>query len=682
MPTNTFESSGGEQNIAQGDHAIGKQVNIKQDVQGGGNIVAGSGPVHVEHHHYPAPLPVIPNQCPALEPCFLHRDDELAWLNERLLPGAVVAVCGPGGMGKSALAAKAVDKLEPNRFPDGIVFHSFYHKPSTEQALQAICAAFQVEAKTGLESAVRQVLSGRKALLMLDGTEQAEDLKAVLALRGSCGVLITSRRNEDALDELLELKRLEEKQAEEVFRRYNGLVGDDANVQGICKILDGWPVGLRIAGRYLRTTKESAADYLRWLEKEPFKELGDGEHQEENAALLLRRSMAQVSEDARLALGVAGCLAFAPLAREAVMAILDGDELRSCDALNELVNYGLMDRKEERWQISHALIHTYARTELAPSVNALKRLAGWYIAFCKAASEEGVQGYARLDAERAHCLRLMESCLASELWQEVKRLVGATYIYLDRQGWWTELLAAFAMGLTTAQQIGNRRYEALCLNSLGYTCDSRGEREKALSWYEHSLVIRRELCDRKGEGVTLNNMAMIYQQQGKHKLALQTYQQSLSIQREVGERMGEGTTLNNIGQLYYNQGEYEQALPYYEQCLPIWQELGYKIGEGTTLNNIAAIYSVQGNPTRALEYWQQALAIYQQFGLRAGEAVTRWNIGLTYKDMDDFPKAEEYIAQAVELAEQMSHPSLEEWRDGLARVRAKRQGASGHGGKV
>jgi tetratricopeptide (TPR) repeat protein len=653
--------------LRRGDLQMSNQTGIIGD-----NATVYDG-IHF-HNHPPAPPP-IPRQLPALEPCFLHREEELAWLNDRLHPGKVAAVCGPGGMGKSALAAQAVHQLETARFPDGIIFHSFYHQPKVETALQAICAAFQIEAKAGLETAVRNALSGRKALLILDGTEQADDLPALLRLRGGCGVLITSRKTEDALDELWELKRLDKAQAEEVFRHYSKIAGDDANVAGICKILDGWPVALRIAGRYLRRTKESAADYLQWLKQEPFKELAGGQHQEENAALLLRRSVAQVSGDARLALGVAGCLAFAPIAREPVAAILDGDEGRARAALNELVNYGLLEKREERWQISHALVHTYARTELALSKESLERLAGYYISFCEAVSAENAKGFIRLDAERAHCLRLMESCLASKLWQEVQALAGSIFIYLDRQGWWTEQLAAFEMRLIAARQSNDRKGESWCLCTLGYTCERRGEFTKALAYYEQSLPIDRELGDRKEESILLNNIAFIYQHQGRHELALQTYQQSLSIARDIGYRNIEGTTLNNIGLLYDAQGNYETALRYYEQSLFIMREVMAKSEEGITIDNIAMIYRAQGNPGKALEYHEQSLAIARELGNKAGETKICGNIGLSYEDLGDFAKAEEHISQAVQIAEKIGHPDLEKWRKGLARVRRERRAA-------
>ncbi|MCP4536611.1 MAG: hypothetical protein GY832_05645 [Chloroflexi bacterium] len=280
-------------------------------------------------------------------------------------------------------------------------------------------------------------------------------------------MLITSRKRSDAPGRLFEVKRLDELPAEEAFRLYSNTDAEKDTVKAICQRLGGWPLALRIAGQYLRNTGESAADYLCFLAKVPFQRLGRGEHQDENAALLLRRSMEQVSEDARLALAMAGCLAFAPLAREPLMAVLDTDELRACDALNELVDYGLLERQGQRWQVSHALIQTYARSEQPLSRENLERLAAYYIDFCRTQSAAGLPGYALLDEERLHCLRLIGACLDRELWGEVQGLVWTIHEYLDLQGWWTDKLAAEKMCLTAARLTGDREDERWCLNSLG-----------------------------------------------------------------------------------------------------------------------------------------------------------------------------------------------------------------------
>ncbi|MCI5136799.1 MAG: tetratricopeptide repeat protein, partial [Candidatus Electrothrix sp. AW2] len=347
-------------------------------------------------------------------------------------------------------------------------------------------------------------------------------------------MLNTSRKRSDAPGKLLKVKRLDELPAEEAFRLYSGTTANKATVQAVCQQLGGWPLALRIAGQYLRNTDESAADYLRWLETEPLKELGDGKHQEENAALLLERSVEQVSEDAKFALQIIGTLALAPFTERPVTFFLKNvnystpwefckwvkrwiahrktwlvhytdEDSRFCrKVLNELVDFGLLEKRNEGWQVSHALIYVYVRSKIPLNQMLLKGLVRFYIAFALEQSAAGPKGYARLNGERAHCLRLIESCLNRGWWKEVKGLEDAISIYLDRQGHWTELLTAVEMRLTAARKAGDRRDEAWCLHTLGYTCWNRGENDKALFYYEQSLTINRELDNKKEQAPTLD----------------------------------------------------------------------------------------------------------------------------------------------------------------------------------
>ena len=92
----------------------------------------------------------IPLQKPLRTQHFTGRAQELAKLLEDLQPGKIVTLCGPGGMGKSALAAEAIWTLAPgddppDRFPDGIIFHTFYHQPQAGLALEAIARAYGVD---------------------------------------------------------------------------------------------------------------------------------------------------------------------------------------------------------------------------------------------------------------------------------------------------------------------------------------------------------------------------------------------------------------------------------------------------------------------------------------------------------------------------------------------------------
>ena len=96
------------------------------------------------------------------------------------------------------------------------------------------------------------------------------------------------------------------------------------------------------------------------------------------------------------------------------------------------------------------------------------------------------------------------------------------------------------------------------------------------------------------------------------------------------------------------------------------------MGEGITLNNIGEIYRAQGNPSKALKYLEQALTIRREVGDRAGEGFTCWNLGCTYEYLGDLARAEEYISLTVEIEEQVGHYYLENDRNYLKQLRAKR----------
>ena len=156
-----------------------------------GDGVQVEGGIHFNTHTTPQGIPL---QRPPRVEHFTDRKKELAQLLEDLQPGRVATLCGPGGIGKTALAAEAVWSLAPEnepseRFPDGILFYSFYGKPDPALALEHIALSYGEEPRPSPKEAALRVLSGKHALLILDGTEEAEDLQTVLDVRGRCGVL-------------------------------------------------------------------------------------------------------------------------------------------------------------------------------------------------------------------------------------------------------------------------------------------------------------------------------------------------------------------------------------------------------------------------------------------------------------------------------------------------------------
>src|SRR5262249_33832793 len=154
-----------------------------------------------------------------------------------LQPGRVVTVCAAGGMGKTALVAEVLWTLAPGvsppaTFPDGIVFHSFYGQPEATVALEQLARTFGEDPLPTPAEAARRALGGKRALLVLDGAEESQDLEQVLAVSGSCAVLVTSRRRSDAADPalLLDSQRLPQDEAVAVVQAWQAQHQADTSV--------------------------------------------------------------------------------------------------------------------------------------------------------------------------------------------------------------------------------------------------------------------------------------------------------------------------------------------------------------------------------------------------------------------------------------------------------------------
>jgi tetratricopeptide (TPR) repeat protein len=658
-----------------GQTTNGPQTNVSGDVRG--PLFSGHFQIQGDFIYNEALKLRLPFQRPQRVPHFTGREAELASLLRNLQPGRAVTICGPGGMGKTALAAEAIWQLAPasdppQLFPDGIVLHAFYHRPQSALALEEIARAFGEDPRQSPLDAAKRALAGRRALIVLDGAEACDDLQTVLSVTGSCGVLITTRRRSDAPEEPSDLLPLPEDKAVELLQAWGGSMAADARIcRSICNLLSCLPLAIFLAGRYLAHRRQLAGDYLAWLKETPLEALDMGKRPHQSIPLLMDHSLEQVSEQARACFGLAGVMALKPFEPEVVAIALQISAQKANISLGELVDYGLLTRPDSRYQITHALAHAYARERLPVQSDALTRLAQHYNKLSREQTKQGLPGYGLLDAHRDHILAIQSACNKVGLWEEVRSLAWAVKDYLDLQGHSGERVALLLMGLEAARSEGASYDEASFLTMLGLASADLGNARKAIDYHKQSLKVFHKIGKKQGEGAALGNLGLAYANLGDAHQAIEYYEQALAILRKIGDQRGEGATLGNMGLAYAALGDARKAIEYYEQALSITREIGGRRNEGAILDNLGLAYAALGDVRKAIEYYEQQLAITREIGDRRGEANACWNLGLEYEKAGDLKQAAEMMQICVDYEREIGHPDAENDAAHLEALRAK-----------
>ncbi len=639
--------------------------------------------------HFHTPKARIPLQRPSRVEYFTGREEELSKILADVQLGHVVTLCGPGGVGKTSLASEVAWTLAPGdeppeRFPDGMIFYSFYGRPNVELAFEHIIRSLDDTARDISAKNAYRLLSGKRILLILDGTEDADNLQSLLEMRDNCGVLITSRNRQDAVAELQNITPLPSQEAVQLLQAWGGArAADQTACQQICELVGGLPLAVRLIGRYLAETEEDAHEYLTWLVETPLQALDIGARKLESVPLLLERSLTQISRKARQALGAACLVALVPFDRGIVEKALELSADQTRRLLGELVNYGLLIRIEQNYKISHALIHTYTRLQNLAPRKAIRRLATYYTSLAEEHNEEVRKSHVnRGNAELAsHIMAILTGCIEWEDWEATQSLARVACDFLDTVHQ-SEHIEAAKAGLLAVRALANRQDEEFFLASLGTAYWHKGifgwETEERFRYYEQALSIARELGCLQDECDMLHDIGRDYWKIGQQERSIEYLEQALVISRKIDESEKTDITsrkihhtfvlpilianktvelLDELGRNHIALSQMDQAIEYYVQALANARKRNDPRAEGIVLSGLGNAYATLGDRHKALEYYEQALVLIRVSGDRHMEGNALGNLANIYADLGDTLKAIEFYEQQLVIARQIDDPA-------------------------
>lgn len=184
----------------------------------------------------------------------------------------VVAVCGPPGVGKTALAVRVAHRVRAE-FPDGQWYLRLGGRDPAELLAELLHAtglsrAEVPEATDAMAAQLRARLADRRVLLLLDDAADAAQVRPLLPGTPGCAVLVTSRVDLGGLAALngatihvLEVLRPED--ADSLFAALlHTTAGDEARLAEIARLCGYLPLALRVAAANLVQRGGRTEEYL------------------------------------------------------------------------------------------------------------------------------------------------------------------------------------------------------------------------------------------------------------------------------------------------------------------------------------------------------------------------------------------------------------------------------------
>lgn len=240
--------------------------------------------------------------------------------------------------------------------------------------------------------------------------------------------------------------------------------------------------------------------------------------------------------------------------------------------------------------------------------------------------------------------------LPSSLEARVLLIKGRALRALGRMA---EAAESFAMALTAARQLGDRRSEGEALSKLGSLKTNAGRLDEARSHFVAGLALARQLGDRTLECELLNGSGTLHDAMGRIDSALADYEVALDLARQVGSRRWEGGVLGNLGNVYYNEGRIEDACAAYEAGLVIATELGNRQWEANTLCNLGLLRHVQHDPDAARQTLERSLKVAREIGHARLEAFVLCNLGMVESGSGDPLVAKQHFESALSISESL-----------------------------
>jgi DNA-binding SARP family transcriptional activator/predicted ATPase len=590
-----------------------------------------------------APAPPAGPERPA---ALIGRRFELARIEANLTaPGCrLLTITGPGGVGKSALARAAVERLAP-RFEAGAYWIALDDLTDTERVTQRCLDALGAAATGGPVPPLRQLhaqIAARALLLVLDNAEHLPALapwvQVLLDACPACRVLVTSR-SRLALDAewLLPLEGLPVPDADEteadalrsfdavrLFEQRVAQVAPDfdavraaAGVARLVREVGGLPLAIELAAPWARLMPVDEITFelqrsLRWID-------GDRHGRVHNLHDCFEhswRSLAPAEQKALAALS----LGQGSFSREAALALADAP----LPLLAALADKSLLRPLEAGRFGFHPLVQQLALEKLDASGEravAEERFAKHYLRllarFNSFHSIDQTQALQVISAEFSPALAAWNWAVAHRRVDLLQHCASAMESYLDARGMQRFGAELFDAAAAVLDENAAPHQLACCHIQLARAAFAfrRGEFVRGAAAARAALRAATRLRYAFGIQSSSNSLGVTLLRLGQTAEAAVHLRRVLQRSRAAGDEAATPLYALNLARVELDLGNEAEGERLLEEALEGCRKVGSQVGLQAALNETCRLHLGRGNAAAVMPLAQEGLELCQRTGV-------------------------------------------------------------------
>ncbi|MFF4028261.1 helix-turn-helix domain-containing protein [Streptomyces sviceus] len=587
-------------------------------------------------------------------PDFTGRKRELAEL-ESLGTGTrtrAVVLFGPGGQGKTTLAAEALRRLSGS-FPDGCVcvpLHGMSDSPlPADEALVLLLTALGLPSEripvdpAAREAVYRATLATRRALVVLDDAADEAQTRPLLPDAEGSLVLVTSRRPLAGLEGVrrIRLGGLSGGESATLLERILGTArvdGQSESVTRLTELCGHLPLALRIVGNRLSSRPSWTPAHLVGQLADEGRRLSGLVAGDLAVRSALTLSYGQLTPPHRLLLRRLSLVPGHDTGPDLAAVLTGEDPLTTEDSLDLLVDRGLLEETAPGRYALHDLVRLFAREQLdaeepeSVTRDVRRRMADWLLRSASAAgrrfeapgapepwpgepapfapgSAEEAEEW--LTAERSNWAGALPLMFAADRHREILHASRTLYWFSDRWCLWPEWRTLFSHGARSAAALEDRAAEAHQLNCLAWAHSVGACRyEEAEQLALQALRLASETGDLDQQAWAWSYISGACMGQGRPAEASEAAARATRLFETTGDSTGKAVSQRVLGTALRESGHAEEALALHRALL------GTRPGDVPGLDEfVAALLRCEtARDLLALERWSEAAEAFRTVG--------------------------------------------------------------------